>query len=327
MSANREGARDGDGPPLRREDAKSSGGDDLCAEPFTDHVFDDNYYGRSGRDGGGRSYGLVIGVVLGLVIAGGAGYFAFRTPSGPSMSGGAPPVIKADATPYKTKPDDPGGMQVENQDKLVYERVSKGDSPSDRVENLLPPAEEPKEPPPKPVEEVEESPTPEEQPAMEMAESAAEESESDDLAAAVASATGGRESSVQSAANTEQNAANTVAPPVQLAPSTVQSAPETEAEPVQEEAQTAALSMPDGAFLVQLAAARSNDGAEAEWKRLSGQHEDLLGGLKHMVLQADLGERGIFYRLRVGPLADRAAAEKLCADLTAENVGCIVVRP
>jgi cell division septation protein DedD len=35
----------------------------------------------------------------------------------------------------------------------------------------------------------------------------------------------------------------------------------------------------------------------------------------------------VFFRLRAGPLADRAAAESLCATLSAQNVGCIVVRP
>lgn len=294
---------DGDGPPLRREDAKPAAGDDLRAAPFTDHVFDDDYYGRSGKEGNGRSYGLVLGVVLGTAIALGVGYFAFQTSGGPSTPGGEPPVIQAERTPYKIKPDDPGGLQVANQDKLVYERVAKGDAPR-QVENLLPPAEVPNEPPPKPTE----SESVKEQPAIKPVQES-EVAGTDPLARAVAEIAD------------EENRPVNLGP--NSAPSPAQNAPVTTPSPQQ----TASLTVPDGAYLVQLAAARSNEGAEGEWKRLSGQHADLLGKLNHMVLEADLGDRGVFYRLRVGPLDDRSAAEDLCAALTEKNVGCIVVRP
>ena len=303
--------RDGDGPPLRREDAKSGAGDDLRAAPFTDQVFDDDYYGRAKQGGSGRSYGLIFGVVLGTLIAVGVGYFAFRGPGGPSIPGGEPPVIKAESTPYKAKPADPGGMQVANQDKLIYERVAKGDA-APQVENLLPAAEEPKEPPPKPVEEVA-APAPQqdskEQPAMENAEAA-----------------GGPEEESPDVDALEQAMAEITSESAKPADSTPKSI-ESEPNSAESEQQTAALSVPEGAYLVQLAAARSNDGAEGEWKRLSGQHGELLGGLKHIILEADLGERGVFYRLRAGPLSDQAAADDLCAALTAKNAACIVVRP
>ena len=303
---------DRDDPPMRREDAPPAAGDDLRAAPFTDHVFDDDYYGRSAKPGGKRSYGLILGIVFGIAIAGGVGFFAFG-PSGPLTSSGEPPVIQADPTPYKTKPDDPGGMQVPNQDKLVYERVAKGDA-APQVENLLPPAEEPREPPA--------SPTPETQPAIENSRETAPpasesgEEEVDPLAQAVAEIAeeGGQPVSL---------VPNSQSSPSQTAPSPVQTSPET----VQSPQQTASVTIPDDAFMVQLAAARSSEGAESEWEKLSGQHDELLGGLNHVVLRADLGDRGVFYRLRVGPLDDRPAAENLCEALAAKNVGCIVIRP
>jgi hypothetical protein len=64
-----------------------------------------------------------------------------------------------------------------------------------------------------------------------------------------------------------------------------------------------------------------------EWSRIVGKNKDALGGLTPSVARVDLGEKGVFFRLRAGPLADRAAAESLCATLSAQNVGCIVVRP
>ena len=44
------------------------------------------------------------------------------------------------------------------------------------------------------------------------------------------------------------------------------------------------------------------------------------------VQRADLGAKGVFYRVRAGPLADRTAADELCVALKARDVGCLVVR-
>ncbi len=43
------------------------------------------------------------------------------------------------------------------------------------------------------------------------------------------------------------------------------------------------------AYLIQLAAARSSQGARTEWERLKGKHRDLLGSLGLTVTKADLG--------------------------------------
>ena len=81
-------------------------------------------------------------------------------------------------------------------------------------------------------------------------------------------------------------------------------------------------------YLVQLLAARSRDAAEGAWKRLRDRHRELLGRLSPSVVRADLGhEKGIFYRLRAGPLGNEAAARALCAQLTARKVTCLVIRP
>jgi hypothetical protein len=45
------------------------------------------------------------------------------------------------------------------------------------------------------------------------------------------------------------------------------------------------------------------------------------------VQRADLGARGIYYRIQVGPIADAAAAEHDCAELKRRGEGCIVVKP
>ena len=80
-------------------------------------------------------------------------------------------------------------------------------------------------------------------------------------------------------------------------------------------------------YRVQLAAVRSEDGAQREWARLKKKNPVLLGGMTLNVVRADLGSKGIYYRLRAGPIADRAQAKKLCQDLAKKKVGCLVIRP
>ncbi|MBW8056299.1 MAG: SPOR domain-containing protein, partial [Nitrospira sp.] len=82
------------------------------------------------------------------------------------------------------------------------------------------------------------------------------------------------------------------------------------------------------AYKVQLAAERSLEGARGEWERLRRKNLDLLGNLTLSVTKADLGpEKGVFYRLRAGPVGDKAAARALCAKLARREMGCLVVRP
>ncbi len=56
------------------------------------------------------------------------------------------------------------------------------------------------------------------------------------------------------------------------------------------------------------------------------RNADLLGGLTLTVERADLGEKGVFYRVQAGPVADEAAARKLCAALGERKQACLVVR-
>ena len=76
---------------------------------------------------------------------------------------------------------------------------------------------------------------------------------------------------------------------------------------------------------VQLYSARSRDGALAAWARLSAEEKDLLGSLTHRVVKVEISKRGVFYRLRAGPLADKAAARRLCGLLKGRGRDCLVL--
>jgi cell division septation protein DedD len=82
----------------------------------------------------------------------------------------------------------------------------------------------------------------------------------------------------------------------------------------------------DAGFRLQVAATKDEGAAQSEWARLRKAHADLLGDLSLTVVRADLGDKGVFYRLQAGVIPDRAAAEKLCAQLRAVSIGCILVK-
>ncbi|WP_157019159.1 SPOR domain-containing protein [Mesorhizobium xinjiangense] len=90
----------------------------------------------------GHRRGLIVaGLVAGVAIVGGIAAYAFS--SGGGGSDGAPVLVKADPDPVKVRPEQPGGVTVPNQDKIVYERVAGGTQDAPTQERLVASSEEP----------------------------------------------------------------------------------------------------------------------------------------------------------------------------------------
>lgn len=83
---------------------------------------------------------LISGIFIILCVI---GWFGYRWAS--QMQGGEPPVISAEMTPIKIRPENPGGMVIPHQDKLVYGRISPDQNQP--VEHLLPAPEQLMTPP------------------------------------------------------------------------------------------------------------------------------------------------------------------------------------
>ena len=78
---------------------------------------------------------------------------------------------------------------------------------------------------------------------------------------------------------------------------------------------------------VQLGSYRSGARAERGWTILRKSAQDLLNGLRHRVVRADLGpEKGIYYLLRSETLADKASGVQLCAALGQRGIDCLLVK-
>ena len=78
--------------------------------------------------------------------------------------------------------------------------------------------------------------------------------------------------------------------------------------------------------MLQIGAFKSQADAATAWKAYQGKHAALLAGYSDNVQQVDLGEKGTWYRLRVGGFADREVAVALCERLRADGGACILGR-
>lgn len=77
-------------------------------------------------------------------------------------------------------------------------------------------------------------------------------------------------------------------------------------------------------LLAHIASYRSPENAERGWGKLTAANGDLLSALSHEVREVDLGpDKGVFFRLFAGPLADRAAADTLCGALKSRGLYCM----
>ncbi len=81
-----------------------------------------------------------------------------------------------------------------------------------------------------------------------------------------------------------------------------------------------------GDYFLQLASVKSEQAARGEWARLQKSHAEILGDMDLKVHSADLGDRGVFYRIQTGPFPNQATAEDLCWQLRAEKQDCLVIR-
>jgi hypothetical protein len=278
-----------------------------------------NYdYDEEERPRGRLRRPLVIGVVLAVVLGG--AWYAYGP--GAKHSPGDVPLIRADDTATKTRPNQPGGMAIPDQDKLVFDQGHG----QPQVEKLLP---APETPLPRPA-----APEPDTAPSLPAAGSNSATAAATDTASQAALA------AIAPAAGTPSSPATTAMvappPPATPAPPPTTAVPATAA-PAKPAAATAAAPAPTkppvkvalattGGYKLQVGAMRSDEIAKREWERIKAANKDILGGLTATWPRVDLGAKGVFYRIQTSAIADGATADRLCSELKQRNVGCIIVR-
>jgi cell division septation protein DedD len=124
-----------------------------------------------------------------------------------------------------------------------------------------------------------------------------------------------------------------VAPPQPAEQQPVQAAPQEAAAPAPEpkpkpKQQTAAAT-PQAApskYVVQVGSKKNQTEALASFADMQQKYPTLLANYRPIVQKADLGAKGTWYRLRIGPITDKTAASKLCSQLKSQGLpDCLVM--
>lgn len=216
---------------------------------------------------------------------------------------GAPPVITAEAGPIKVQPENPGGVEVPDQDKLIYERIA-GASTEPTEGGLAAPPEVPQDIPPAAEPMIEAGAVPLETPGD------VEAGDTTLMAADVANAEPSAEQIAAEKAAKQQAAAIT---------SQIE-----EIDPGAADAAAATGAATTGAFVVQIGAFKEDAEAAGQWQAFKKKNADLTSALKPDIKRVDLGNKGIWYRLRVGPFETKQNAVAFCEVLKTRGAACNV---
>jgi hypothetical protein len=78
-------------------------------------------------------------------------------------------------------------------------------------------------------------------------------------------------------------------------------------------------------MMVQVSSQRSEDAARATFRDLQARYPSILGDYEANVQRVDLGDRGVYFRVRVGPFASDNA-QSLCSQIKSAGGDCILAR-
>jgi cell division protein FtsN len=332
----------------------------------------------------GRGGLMMVGAVLAIALAGGAGAVGYKM-LGSGGASGEPPLIKAETEPVKTAPKDPGGAEMPNQNKAIYDRVDSAPPATSKVVSReeqpvdLPsaPASAPRgdgsrvilpggpasvEPTPPSTGGAEPrrvktmairpdapiAPPAAATPADPIAEAArggdprrGSEFDNGIMAEGAAPARGAdprlaaapnqapRPAAPQPAARPAPQAAT----PQAARPAPAPAAPAPRSDPQQvaavaprAPAPAATRPAPSGGFVVQVTSQRSEADARSAYANLQKRFPQVLGPYQASIQTATVGDRGTYYRVRVGPFGSSGDASTVCNNLRAAGGDCVVSR-
>ena len=245
------------------------------------------------------------------------------------------PIVRADTGDYKTRPENPGGMEVPYRDSTVF---SSDDQPvSGGTENIL--ADDSSE-----------------EPVSRDSAFAGLNTEGDQpggvpapAGETVANQPMGEVEATQSAMNKvepvlppsnddlvkEAIGTNTAAAtlPEAVKPAPVETSPKveeletadvkTEPAKVEPAAGTTVAKVTPGGSYVQLASVKDASGADREYKKMQAKYS-ALSGVQYRTQEANLGAKGTFHRIQAGPMS-KESASKVCASIKSSGGSCLVV--
>lgn len=291
---------------------------------------------------------LIVLALLVLAMFGGLVWLAYT--QGVARGRGETPVLTAASGPERVAPPQgSSGSTVPYQGFKIYEQPA---PPDDSVDNTPPPAkpaatpapvaEAPKPAPPPVPARAAEAPkppapaakvaqaTPKPAPAKPAAAPAKPAAAPPKSVAALIQQANSTPVEKPKAAPVARQAPAPVSGPATGAPRQLMGAPRqlglATGTPAPTKTAAPATAGPSGSYVLQIGAYKNQADADAAWKAYKAKHAALLAGYGDNVQQADLGEKGTWYRLRISGFADKAMATSLCDRLKADGGACILGR-
>lgn len=300
---------------------------------------------------------IAIAAVLGALVLGGGG--AYMASGSSSITGGEPLLIKADNEPTKVQPQNPGGVEIPNQNKQIYERANQngatkvvnreeqpvdvqqavrmnGNTVADATGGTIGASGKPQQTAslnlgePKKVRTVTirpdgttagEAPAP--QPAAPAAMTLPPQAQSAPVQVASAQVPAAQPRPV---ASTPVAAPATPAPtpkPIPAAATPTSTPAPQQVASVQPTAPAATETTGAGGFAVQLGVATSESAAQSVFASFQRKYSDL-GGQPSMIRKAEVNGNTV-YRVRVGPMS-KEEASSLCSKLQGQGGQCFVAK-
>ncbi len=287
-----------------------------------------------------RSRNNFLGTFAGIILAGVVAWFVLAPQY--KQAHKDVPTIHRPQTAVKIKPENPGGMEIPNQDKDIYNLVEKKNVDNTVVENLLPTPEQPKLPDIVPevtdvnasnideiVDEVadETEVTATEDETAKTMPNKPQDLLAEDAPKATDNVNKAEENIQQVAAEMQEDATEIKEKTAEKVAEIKEAAKDRAAEAAKttEKAEEKVATVANGKWQIQLVASSNKTAVEKVWNDASAKYGSVLSGLPHEVQSVDLGNKGTMYRLRAGSFAGKEDAQKVCNMLKSKGMSdCIV---
>ncbi len=244
-----------------------------------------------------RWHAIGISILIGVLIAVLITVFFW---DGRDENSSQPLMISGNDEPFKERPIEPGGMNIPDQDKLVYKRMRTDDMDT-KVEKLFYEEELPVEPPTPAISSTQEGQI--------LGNPIFVPETSEDIELEVISV---KDKGLKMDIPEQE-------PKVDSTPSKTENKKITK--PTSKKLEDKNIF-----WYVQLISLPSKAGAEKAWPKILKEHSVLLSGLPYDVKSTQIKGKGTFYRLRVGKFETKEKAQTLCAKLKARKQDCSLTK-
>ena len=246
-----------------------------------------------------RLHAIGIGLLIGVLIALLASVLLFGSEEDELSE---PIVVEESTRPVKVRPTNPGGMDIPDQDKTIYNRMRSNDVDV-KVERLI---------------EVEEVPVRPQVPTKE-----------GQILGTPQDAISSQKMELE-VLTVQKNEVQIKEPEPKALKTDVKkdavAVKEKPAEKTKTEDISKPVTMSTDTWHVQLISLPSKSGAENAWPKILKAHSSLLSGLPHDIAEVQIKGKGTFYRLRVGAFKDKKDAQSLCTKLKNRKQDCTLTK-